>query len=403
MVYFDISQNQDDQELKKKSSAHLMDRFFSFVIDYLVISPFVLFLLYLTFGSEFTYWKRFNTTPEGYNFLTILSISYVTYFSLIQSFFIYIWRATPGQFFLKIQMEFQESDSLIFLRALSRQISFWFSFAVLGIPFIEMLTQKSRRTFYDRIGDVQVLSLKQEDNVFSFEKEYKYWQSFLATIVLFISFLASTLIWGQYKKVVSRQASYSSYEAQGYFCKELEGIKADERLQYAIGLNLVDQLSDDCLDREADFALWKEKKSSYSLAYYAKSLTTKTTEKESLYLQQACSGEDTNKFSSLTQGCKIAQSFLNDNMSDLYAGLNQNDFLSDLLRYELSIVLNKRDDVQLNFAKLEKHNGSKTVKKYQALEMISHRSSQLSKRLPAAVPKSLDSQTEKLIKLIGEM
>ena len=119
MVFRDISSSFELNKLnQKKSTAHLMDRFFSFLIDYLIISPFVLFLLYMTFSNGFNFWRSNPTAPENDLFVVVLSFSYIFYFCVIQSIFITLWKATPGQYYLKIKIEFHESDDLIFFRAL---------------------------------------------------------------------------------------------------------------------------------------------------------------------------------------------------------------------------------------------------------------------------------------------
>ena len=371
MVFQDISNPYNLNEFsKKKSAANLLDRFFSFLIDYLVISPFVIFLMYSIYSNGFKFWKSNPMAPENDLFILIIALSYILCFSLIQSWFIAIWNATPGQYFLKVRIDFHESDNLIFFRALSRQISFWISFLFFGIPFLSMMTNRTRRTFYDRVGDTSVITKKNEFDFFSYDKEYRYWQSFMATLVLFLGFLTSALIWKYYSKLVQRSASFYVLKDKSFFCEELKNLNMNERLQVAVALNLSNQLSDNCLDKEADFVLWKQKISDYSLAYYAKSLTTADREKEKSYLKQSCAGQNTNEYSSLSFGCKIAYSFLNNQIEELYAELNEEEFLAVSLKYELSLILSKASDIDVNFAKIEKFNSLKLIKKYQVMEML---------------------------------
>lgn len=375
MVFHDIGNAFELNQLgQKRSTASLMDRFFSFMIDYLVISPFVLFLLYTTFNNGFNFWKQNPSADENELFVLIFSIGYVGYFCLIQSLFIALWRATPGQYFLKVRCDFHEAQELIFLRALARQVSFWLSFALLGIPFLSVMTNRKRRTFYDRIGDVSVVSTKYEPESHSGDLEFRYWQSFVATLVVFVGFLFSALVWKNYTKIVNRSSSFAALYEKHYFCSEVENINSEDRLQVAVALNFAGQLTDSCLDREADFVLWKQKFSDYSLAYYAKSLTTDDSKKEKSYLEQACAGQLTEKFGSLTQGCKIANSFLTGETEKLYGDLKDDNFLSAAMKYELGLVLEKQEDLNENLAKIDKYNSIKLVRKYQIIEMLSQRS-----------------------------
>lgn len=406
MVYQDISKPVDLNKLgTKKSTAHLMDRFFSFLIDYFVISPFVFFLLYATFNNGFNFWKANPTAPENDLFILIIGVVYVLYFSLIQSLFIAVWRATPGQFFLKVKIQFNENENLIFFRAFLRQLSFWFSFVFLGIPFLSMMTNKARHTFYDRLADSSVISTKEEAVPMGFENEFRYWQSFMATLVVFVGLLFSALIWKNYSKVVQRVSSFAVLQDKKFFCEELKGVNIEERLPVAVALNLANQLSDDCLDKESDFVLWKQRQDDYSMAYYAKSLTAENDDKEKSYLKQACVDQDMGDFRTLTLGCKIASSFAEEKLEQLYAELNGEDFLSTSLKYELSMALEKTDEVEANFAKIDKFNTLKLIKKYQIVEMLSRQADQESTRHPASeVLNDVKSESnEKLIELIGDL
>ena len=406
MVFQDIGRSFELNQLhKKKSTPNLMDRFFSFLIDYLVISPFVLFLLYSSFNNGFNFWKQNPAAPENEMFVFIFSIGYVAYFALIQSFFISIWRATPGQYFLKIRIEFQETEDLIFFRALARQLSFWFSFGLLGIPFLSVMTNKKRRTFYDRIGDVSIVSLKNEFENFTYELEYKYWQSFVATLIIFVGFLFSALVWKSYSRIVDRTSSFIALNDKGFFCEQLEGVTLEERLPTAIALNFAGQLTDTCLDREADFALWKQKTADYSLAYFAKSLTSNEEIKEKNYLKQACVDQNTDDFSTLNAGCKYSYSFLTGDLDRLYADLKGINFLDVAMKYEIGQVLDKKGEAEKNFTKIEKYNALKLIKKYQVVEMLMQNKANNSERLPASFnSENVEvDRNDKIIELIGEL
>lgn len=371
MVYVDIGTPVELNKIGQiKSTAHLMDRFFSFVIDYLVISPFVLFTLYLSFNNGFKYWKSNPLAAENDTFIILSAICFVLYFSLIQTLFVLLWRATPGQYFLKIKMDFGEDASMIFLKAFFRQICFWVSFLLLGLPFLSVMTNKRRRTFYDQISDVTIVSLKNEKVFFDFELEFRYWRALLATLTMFTAFLFVSLLWGNYEKIVNRAFSFVEFEKRQFFCDEMSEVAGTQRLQVAIALNLVNQLSDKCLDKEADFVLWRQKYNDYSLAYYAKSLTAQESFKEKNYLNQACFGQNSEDTESLNLGCRIARAFKTNNFENLYSQLKDDNFLEVTLKYELSRIFNKDSDVAANFDKLDAFNDFKPVKKYQVIELL---------------------------------
>jgi membrane-bound lytic murein transglycosylase len=125
------------------------------------------------------------------------------------------------------------------------------------------------------------------------------------------------------------------------------------------------------LNREADFVLWKQKYDSYSMAYYAKSLTTDDNEKEAKYLAQACEGQTEEK----SLGCRIAKAFESQQFEALYQSLTDEavmseGLLTDVLKYEIALKLDKTDEAEANFENLAQYNHLKPVRKYQLLEML---------------------------------
>ena len=100
MVYQDINQNIELRSIgKSQNSAHILDRFFSFIIDYLVLSPFALMVLYMTFNNGFLYAKSNPLAPENDGFYLLMGVCFVVLFSAVQTAFVRLWQATPGQYF----------------------------------------------------------------------------------------------------------------------------------------------------------------------------------------------------------------------------------------------------------------------------------------------------------------
>jgi uncharacterized RDD family membrane protein YckC len=131
MVFQDINHAEFVISQKSTSPSRVIDRVFSFVIDYLVLSPFVMFALYFCFNNGFVYAKNNPLAPENDLFYAVMALSFVLLFALLQVLFCRIWMATPGQYFLKLRFEFEDSDSLSMVRLYFRQVLFWVSFLAL--------------------------------------------------------------------------------------------------------------------------------------------------------------------------------------------------------------------------------------------------------------------------------
>lgn len=395
MVYRDISEQNQSAPFEYKYKVSLMDRFFSFLIDYLLLSPFVSFFLFLIFKDAIQYWRMNPTAPEQTSLTVLLAFCYVAFFSLIQATFIRVWRATPGQYFLKIRLIFEQSEGLLFWRAFCRQFGFWLSILFLGIPWLALLAHPQQKTFYDRIADCSVLSKKQSSYFLGFETESRYWRSFAATLILFVSMIVIAIVVGQYREVANRTESFKQRDKQNLFCAELKGLSQSSRLQMAIAMNLVGHLSDDCLDRESDFVLWKNKKDELGLAYYAKSLTEPDQEVEKKYLAQACVEQKK------SMGCQISEAFLTGDFEKLYGYLKtQNSILANTLFYEFSSILNHPEDTSKGFSQLAYYDSARVMKKYILSEIIMRQST--SQRAPASEQSQQDLEKQALM-LIEEL
>ena len=371
MVFQDISAPVELNKVgRAKSPAQMLDRFFSFVIDFLFIFPITTFSVYIVFNDGFQFLRTNPTAPENVIFETIVRITSVLVFALIQTYFVSIWSATPGQYFLKIRFEFEDNESGRMIKIFLRQILFWVSLLFLGIPYLAVLADKKRRTFYDKMCGVHVVSLKSENIVVGFENEYKYWQAFMTTLSLFYAFFIGVMLYTNYKSFSGRLISFNEFKSRNYFCEDLATVDIDTRLETAVALNLVDQLSDSCLDREANFVLWRQRNVDTSLAYYAKSLTAETKEKEQSYLSQACEGQEITDPEKMTKGCKIASAFKENKIEEFFTELRPGSILNDVLKYELSKIFNEsvRDDDKFN--RLQAYNELKGIKKYRLNELV---------------------------------
>lgn len=376
MVFHDGSTEDYKKKFQPLASASVLDRVFSFFLDYLILAPLVSFVNLLIFKNEMLVWRNVGSA-QGFGaetlplFVSICAV-FILLFSFIQAIFIWKWQATPGQYFLKIKVEVNSKVGLSFLRILIRQISFWLSIVFLGIPFLAIMGHPDGKTFYDRLTETEIKSLKSNPARFTFETESQYWRSLISTLTIFIFFLVVAAGWNTHSNIQKGSYSFMKKQKANYFCSELRAVDIGERLQTVIALNLVGQIEDVCVDKEADFVLWKSAdKAQRSLAYYAKSLTEDETEnsQEQAYLQQACAGKLRNHF-----GCQIATAFQTDTLENFYNKLSASNSTDSLLtstfKYELSIILNKTDSTAAHFQKLKMHDDLKVVKKYLLSEFV---------------------------------
>lgn len=404
MVMPDLSSSFQEDNLKKQEfySASAIDRFFSFVIDYLIFSPVVCFFLIALMKDSVQIFRTEPLGEEAAIITFILVFSYVFLFSALQSLFIIYWKGTPGQVFLKLQVHFENDRHFILLRAFERQVGFWFTFLFLGLPWVKVILHKRHQTFYDRIADVSIVTTKTGGNrLLKFENEINYWRSLYATVVIFVVGLSIGFIWNQNKKIVSGYYAFKHLEKKNYVCSDLQSVKYAERLPTAIALNLVNKLSDQCLDLEADFILWHGfNAGTYSsnglnlmdMAYLAKSLTANDKSTETEYLKLACDHSEKD------MACQISLAFRDANFEKLLTYLQKEDgFLATVLKYELAPQDSLSRAELLN--ELTDFSRNHQVKKYilsERLNLLEHGSMS---RSPAAMN---DEKENQLLKKLNQ-
>ncbi len=292
MVFVDLSTseqtNRDTEYASRMASP--ADRLLAFFIDFLITSP-----IAGLFASSALRDLKENII-ENANTETILlcGMEYVFIFfavnTLIQILFLHFWNASPGQKILNLKIvKFPNEYSygpLSFAQCLIRSIGPWLSLFFLGIPMLEVFSHTWRRTFYDRLSDTLVVTLKKkgEKSPLPFEAHFiRQWMqatSFLLVgvgIFQFIQFL--DLDKNSFSKTGSKPNSNCA--AVNLFSNQ-----KFTRLDRALSIYLVDKEEVSCVERELsnEHIYTKEP----ALAYLAKSLLASDESTKKEYENQTC-------------------------------------------------------------------------------------------------------------------
>lgn len=343
-------------------------RILSFVIDYFIFAPVISFLILVFFHSGVDIYRSFPKSTEAQSVFGYLLVGYVILSTFFQALFMSFMGATPGQFFLKLHVEFKNTQYPIFLQAWARQLGFVLSFAFLGIPFLKALADENGQCFYEKMTETQLYSKWPMDRHSYFYKaievDRKFWSASLATISSFLIFLGLVMFWKNYQFVLTSPDSYAKMKSKKKSCTEFVHLDSTDRLRYAIAMNLVGTVSDACLDQEADFVLWRNFTDDRALAYFAKFVTSSNDIFEDKYLDQACV-ED-----SKSEGCYWATTFAKNNFSEIRKNPEMaNTILGKVLLYEFASKGNTKKRIQA-FNDLKEYSEFKSVKKYLLLENL---------------------------------
>lgn len=267
------------------------DRLLSFFIDFLLISPVAALF---SAGALRELKENVIDNSDAQTLITNISIYLFIFFAvnwILQSFFLHFWNASPGQKFLNLQVikfpQEQSKNPLSFVQCLTRVCGPWLSFLVLGIPLLEVFSHPWRRTFYDRLSDTLVITLKSqgEKAPLPFEAHFiRQWMQVTSCLLLFVGLF-------QFVQMVN-EGPESLANIKGKIsagCAEVNLFSNQKfsRLDRALALYIVDKEELSCVEKE----LSQERvfKKEPALAYFAKSLLEKDKTLRAEYQKQTCS------------------------------------------------------------------------------------------------------------------
>lgn len=349
-------------------------RILSFVLDYFIFAPVISFLILVFFHSGVDIYRSFPKSAEAQSVFGYLVLGYVILSTFFQALFMSFIGATPGQYFLKLKVEFKNKQYPIFLQAWTRQLGFVISFLFLGIPFLKALADENGQCFYEKMTESQLVSRWPIDRNSYFFKaidvDRKFWSASLATISSFLIMLGLVMLWKNYQFVLTSPDTYAKIKDKKKSCTEFVHLDSTDRLRYAIAMNLVGTVSDACLDQEADFVLWRNFTDDRALAYFAKFVSSSNERLERKYLQQACTEDKA------SEGCYWAATFTENN----FAAIRNNPemartILGKVLLYEFASKGDTKKRLQ-DFNELKKYVNFKSVKKYLLLENLNFNNDQ---------------------------
>lgn len=359
MVYPDL--NSENSTHKPQYQVQILHRALSVVIDYLIFVPVVSFLLFILFKDGLYIYKTFPNSAEAKNIFVMFILAFVFSTSFLQALFIKFNSATPGQHFLKIKIDFENKNEFLFFRAWFRQLGFLTSLFFLGLPFLRILTDINRQTFYEKMTGSKLVSLVPMPlkSTWAIESERKYWSSSLTALYFSLMFLGALAFMNRYNYLITSPLSYAKFKNNSELCNDFLDKSSNQRLKSLIAMNLVGTIDDECLNEEADFILWRNMTEDKSLAYFAKYITSEYKDYEKEYLIQACAE---NKKS---EGCFWSKIFQKPTLEDIELPDRHEQSLLGLI-----ILYKYANDKEKTFEKIKKYSDEPSVKKFIVKETI---------------------------------
>ncbi|KHD89337.1 MAG: hypothetical protein OM95_04215 [Bdellovibrio sp. ArHS] len=292
MVFRDLSAPQSTAASYEKNVtpiASVSDRFVALVLDFLIFSPVISLIIAGLVRQTKTFFLLDASSLEG-TISAALVIGVAVFFTcLLQAVFLYYWQATPGQLFMQLRVVAypHKQKRLSLNQCVMRSFMWCAGFLVLAIPFLEVVSHPLRRAFHERASDTMVVTLKEVPDEGPHPLESKFIASWMRMSFLFLLLF---VVIGFFKTYHSLQVGeYSSKDPGHVSCKEIKAsdLTATSRMDAALVLYLLNEISPECLNKEAEASLWNDPVGAQDLAYLAKYLTAPESDQEK-YFDKIC-------------------------------------------------------------------------------------------------------------------
>lgn len=317
-----------NSNFRRIAIASVTDRFMALLLDFLLVSPIVSLALAGLIRKAKTYFLLDAQSPEGLAFGALVFVCGAVVVVLLQALALYLWQATPGQYFLQLRVISypQEKKQLGFGQCLVRALGFVANFLMMGIPFLEVLGHPLRRVFNERASDTMVITLKKKYDEGPAEIEQRFVSSWIRLSFLVLALFVAAGVMQSWRSL-DEDHRYSRGES-GRQCKEIADreLRGNARLDAALSLFVLDEISQECLNKEADASLWGDPVNSQDLAYLAKFLTA-DRDQQDLYFQRICKQKN-------SSACFIGTYLKKNGGAELLKEANSELWFTQLLRME---------------------------------------------------------------------
>lgn len=305
MVFPDLSAPEARPQQKQNQSvpiASVADRLLALVLDFLILSPVISLLVAGLVRQTKTHFLLNASSQEGLVAALLVFIAAVFLTTLLQALFLYFWQATPGQFFMQMRVVSypQSKERLSINQCLLRALFWCGGFVAFAIPYLEILSHPLRRAFHERASDTLVTTLKRNFDEGPYPLESRFIASWLRMGFLFMVLFGVIGFFKTYHGL-TRGLYRVKEDSNPFLCKEMKDVDLTgrARLDAALSLFLLNDISLECLEKESEASLWGDPVNSQDLAYLAKFMAS-DGEKQREYLNKVC-------VEATSAPCQIAQ------------------------------------------------------------------------------------------------
>ncbi len=274
-----------------------LDRFAASVIDYLIGLLPIAYVVLAPFQRVIK--EAAVLDDESVMSLTILlaSVAVLTLVFAYQTVCVWLWGGTFGKAIMGLRVRpLWPAERVTLVQAMSRALCWMASWLAIGVPFVAIFSNSSRRPLHDRIAETYVISVRPGRGVFTPGKResamaYAVFWAFGTVCVL----LFTAQILAMVRETREQVQLIQNLEEKNILCREVsesqeswpEDVESVNRLEVALTLFAAGEIDRRCLQGEVEALFAAE---AYSPALYlAKSFVyVDQALLSDLYLEKVC-------------------------------------------------------------------------------------------------------------------
>jgi len=218
---------------------------------------------------------------------------------VLNSIYLKFWKKTPGMRLMKLEVRSINQNKLTWEQCLLRSGVWAVEVLLFGLPLLVILSHSRRQSFHDRISETEVISLKIYGALSPLPAE-KALVSLITTALIMLGLGWMTAFFSLTQKGIQNGSlALSEWREQGQLCSQVDEISTysnvdlsnlSTRLDFSIGLFMLEQVDNQCLSKEIEFAFFK--KVSSSLVWVGRALLSPLySEERTSYITKACEGD----------------------------------------------------------------------------------------------------------------
>lgn len=258
------AKNKTAAELARRG-APLTDRMLAFAFDLCLWSPMAL-LLGKPLWRDFQYHNTLTPgSTEALMFFGFGLFVALMFILAVQTFFVWKFGATPGKKLFMMSVVHQYGGKLSLGQSFTRAFTQVFEVVCLGIPFLEVVSHPERRPWHDRLAESRVITLKSKEFEAPHILESRFFRNLYWGFGMSMLILAWSALWQVHHQVKVGATKRSEMEKSGYLCETKTKIPghsgmtaAQARLDFALAQFEAGVMDKECLEAEADFAIWTQ-------------------------------------------------------------------------------------------------------------------------------------------------